>query len=284
MAYTRAYEEYEVSPEMRRMYSQIKANFDIPFVPTLFKVLAHCPAYLDVMWRDLGHVAASKEFHAATVGFEEFIRSEAIRGGWQFSEQERVLATQGIARADMPVIGGLVGVFVRALPRLALFSRLMQRGYSGGQRGRVSDAKHSPALSRMVTVHVPSERDASLRVWLIYSDIKRTTGAKNVMSMFRMLAPYPTYLGSVWVDAKKVLANREFQRSRDQLIQRSIGLLNGLPVRDHRHLARDISERDWRDIEETVDGYAKLLPQLALLSAVWLRSFAVYRGKYAAAS
>jgi hypothetical protein len=136
----------------------------------------------------------------------------------------------------------------------------------------------------MVTVHVPSERDASLRVWLIYSDIKRTTGAKNVMSMFRMLAPYPTYLGSVWVDAKKVLANREFQRSRDQLIQRSIGLLNGLPVRDHRHLARDISERDWRDIEETVDGYAKLLPQLALLSAVWLRFFAVYRGKYAAAS
>jgi hypothetical protein len=236
------------------------------------------------MWRDLAQVAASKEFHAATLGFEEFIRSEAIRGGWQFSQQERVLATQRIAPADMPVIGGVVGVFVRALPRLALFARLMQRGYSGGQRGRVTDAKSSPALSRMVTVHVPNERDASLRVWLIYSDIKRTTGAKNVMSMFRVLAPYPTYLGSVWVDAKKVLAEPEFLRARDQVTKRSLGLLSGLPVRDHRDHAREISERDWREIEDTVDGYVRLLPQVALLSNVWLRSFAVYRGRYTVAS
>jgi len=283
MSLTRAFEEQEVGPDLRRIYLEARTALDLPFTPTLFKVAAGVPEYLKLMWSDLGPVARSKEFHAAAKALGEFVRSDAVRGGWRFADQTRALAGERFSRPDINVLAEVPPIFTRTLCQMALFSRLMQRGYSGGQRGRVTDAKQSPALSRMVTVHVPSERDASLRVWLIYSDIKRTTGAKNVMSMFRMLAPYPTYLGSVWVDAKKVLANREFQRSREQLVQRSIGLLNGLPVRDHRHLARDISERDWRDIEETVDNFARLLPQFALLSAVWLRSFAVYRGKYAAA-
>ena len=72
-------------------------------------------------------------------------------------------------------------LFARTADGMVLFSRLMQRGFSGGQKGRVSSAKNSPALSRLVTLHIPGEKEASLRTWMIYGDIKRTTGAKNVL-------------------------------------------------------------------------------------------------------
>jgi Halocarboxylic acid dehydrogenase DehI len=274
MALQRVFEEHEVGPDIRRIYSEIRANFDIPFVPTIFKVLAGEPDYFRQMWRDLGPVAASREFHQSASALDEYIRSEAISGGWRFGDQERTLAEQKVSTTDMPVLGGVIGVFARSLPRMAIFSRLMQMGYSGGQQGRISTGKTYPALSRLISLHIPAEREASLRVWLIYSDIRRNTGAKHITSMYRALSPFPAYLASSWMDSKKLLKNRDFQSAKDGVSRRTQALSIGLPVGDHRMLIRGLSPQRWRDIEHTTDGFVRSFPQLALLAWVWRRSFA----------
>jgi len=46
-----------------------------------------------------------------------------------------------------------------------------------------------------------------------------------------------------------------------------------MPVKDHRSLLKDFDPAQWREIEETVDGFARLLPQFVLLTSVWQRSF-----------
>lgn len=275
MSLNRVFEEHEVSPELRNIYREIRAAFDLPYVPTIFKAVAGCPEYLRTMWRDLESVASSREFQAAAVALDEYVRSEVVAGGWKFGDQERVLAAQKISTGDMAVLAGVVGVFTRALPRLVLFSRLMQRGFSGGQKGRVTPGKQHPALSRLVTLHIPPESEAGMRAWLLFNDIKRTTGSKYVPSAFRALLPFPGYLASVWMDAKKVFGNKEFLRARDEVARRSIGLLAGLPVHDHRQLVQHISAAEWREVEEAVDSFARLLPQFALLISVWQRSFAL---------
>lgn len=275
MPLTRAFEEHEVDPEIRKIYGEVRAAFDIPFVPTIFKLAAGCPEYLKTMWHDLERVASSREFQNAALSLDEFIRSEVVSGGWRFGDQERALASQKISTADMAVLAGVVGIFVRAMPRMVLFTRLMQRGYSGGQKGRVSAGKQQPALSRLVTLHVPAESEAGIRAWLIFGDIKRTTKINHVPSPFRVLQPFPGYLGSVWMDSKKVFGNREFLVARDEVVRRSMGLISGMPVNDHRELGRAISLENWREVEESVDGFARLLPQMAVLVSVWQRSFAL---------
>ncbi|HUO61725.1 MAG TPA: halocarboxylic acid dehydrogenase DehI family protein [Candidatus Acidoferrales bacterium] len=271
----RIYEEEDVGPEMRRLYGDVRAAFDLPFVPTLFKVLAGAPDYLKLMWRDVAPVASSREFHSAVLAFDEVVRSAAIGGGWSFRNQERVMAEQKIALSDMPVLAGVVGVFARELPSIVLFSRLIQRGYGGGQPGRVSSAKQAPALSRLMTLHVSSDHDSSLRVWLLYSEIRRALGTRNVPGVFRALAPFPGYLASAWLEAKRLFDDEGFMTARDNLVRRAAMLISGLPVQDHRQLAKNISQEQWRVIEQTVDSYAHISPQLALLCAVWRRSFAL---------
>lgn len=274
MALTRAFEEHEVPPELKRIYLEIRTGFDLPFVPTVFKLLAARPEYLKLVWSDLGQVARSKEFHVAARALEEFVRSLAIKGGWQFCDQEKVLAAQKFSLDDIQAMASLPPIFTRTLCQMAIFTRLMQRGYAGGQRGRVSEARLASALSRMLSLNVPNERDSGLRVWLIYSDIKKTTNARTVLSMFRLLSPFPGYLASVWLDSKKALADPSFLQARDSLAKRVTALLVGLPVKDHRGAGKALTTADWSEIEETVDGFARLLPQFALLSAVWQRSFA----------
>ena len=275
MSLTRTFEDNEVGPEVERVFADIRAGFDLPFVPTPFRVLAGIPEYLRLMWNDLGHVAASREFRSAVVALQEFVRSEAITGGWCFAGQERVLAEQKISSEDTLVLSGVVGVFNRALPALALFLRLMQLGYSGGTGGRVTPAKLSPALSRLITLNVPNEREASLRVWLLYGDIKRTTGEKQVLDLFRVLSPFPGYLASAWMDTKRLLKDRGFQNAREEVARRAASCVTDIPVHDHRKLARQISAEQWSEIEETVDSYVRILPLYALLTATWRRSFAV---------
>ena len=273
MALNRAYEEHEVPPEIRRMYASIRTGFDLPFVPTVFKLSAGIPQYLKLVWKDLESVASSREFETAARAFQEVAHSAAISGGWTFSDQPAILAADKFSNADIRVIGGIVGLFARATAQMALFSRLMQRGYSGGQKGRVTNVKQVAAMSQMVRVHVPNEREAGLRVWLIYSDIKKTTGAKSVLSLYRALSPYPSYLASAWMDSKRLLVDPSFVSAREELNRRARALLAGMPVRDHRAMLKDLDAAQWREIEETVDGFARLLPQFTLLTSVWQRSF-----------
>jgi hypothetical protein len=273
MAFTRAYEEHEVTPEIRRMYASIRTGFDLPFVPTVLKLSAGIPEYLKIVWKDLESVVCSREFEAAANAFQEIAHSSAISGGWTFSDQPSILAAEKFSNADIRVIGGIIGLFARATAQVGLFTRLMQRGYSGGQKGRVTRSKQVSALSQMVRIHVPNEREAALRVWLTYSDIKKTTDAKNVLSLYRVLSPYPAYLASAWLDSKRLLADPSFISAHTELNRRARALLTGLPVRDHRALLKDLDPAQWREIEETVDGFARLLPQFTLLTAVWQRSF-----------
>jgi len=279
MPFTRIYEEHEVSADLKRLYADIRSSFDLAFVPTIFKALAHSPDYLKLMWDDLGPVARSREFLAAATALDEYVRSLTVRGGWVFHDQQRILASQRFSESDVATLGTVVATFARALPRLVLFSRLMQRGYSGGQTGRSSSSKQAAALSRIVQLNVPNESDAGLRVWLIYSDFKRTTGAQNVPSVFRVLAPFPGYLASVWVDTKKLLKDPAFLRARDDLNRRVLGLLVGLPAHDHRAASRKISPDAWSEIEQTVDSFTRQLQPMTLAVAAWQRSFPQFTGR-----
>lgn len=105
---------------------------------------------------------------------------------------------------------------------------------------------------------------------------------RNVVSMYRVLSPFPAYLASVWMDSKKVIADAAFRRARDEVSKRTLALTTGLPVRDHRAAGRQISPEQWREIEETVDSYTRVSPQFSLLAAIWQRSFG-RRGQIVAA-
>lgn len=283
MALIRVLEEYEVSADVRRIYDDVRTSFNIPFVPAIFKLAANVPPYLTAVWDDLAPVVRSKEFHAAAQALDEYLHSQVMRAGWHFHDQQEALAAHRFSRNDVELLGLTISTFAHSMPRLALFLRLMQRGYSGGQPGRVSAAKQASATSRLMSLHIPSEREAALRVWLIYADIRRQGGVRHIPAFFRILAPYPGYLASVWGDTKKVFNDAGFRPARDEVAQRMAGYLRGLPVRDHRAAVKRVAPQEWRDIEESVDGMVRGTPQFCLAVAVWRRSFPLFTGRFAAA-
>src|SRR5437588_10785660 len=115
MAITRAYEEHEVTPELRRLYCNVRTSFDLPFVPTLFKLMAGIPEYMRKVWDDLGPLCRSKEFQAAARAFQELAHSTAVSGAWTFPDQTNALAAENFSNADMLVVGELVRLSQRTI-------------------------------------------------------------------------------------------------------------------------------------------------------------------------
>lgn len=50
MATVKLIDEMEASAGVEKIYSEIKQAFGVPFVPNLFKAMAHHPAYLETSW------------------------------------------------------------------------------------------------------------------------------------------------------------------------------------------------------------------------------------------
>ena len=272
MAFTRAWEENDVSRDVKRIFLDARSALNLPYLPTLFKLLANSPDYLKEAWNDLAPVVRSKEFHAAGLALEEYIYSVVVTAGWRFTEQRRELQDQRFSNEDTIFIADALAIFAHGLPQVLLLARLLQAGYSGGQSGRISHVKQTSMISQALKIHVPNEREAGLRSWLIYNDIKKTTGSRSVMSVLRFISSYPGYLTSVWMDWKKTLKNPAVLRAKEEVSRRSAGLITGLPVGDHRASGK-IKPEQWREIEETIDGFVRMLPLFALVTAVWRKSF-----------
>ena len=272
MAFTRAWEENDVSRDIKRILMDARSALNLPYIPTLFKILANSPDYLKVAWDDLAPVVRSNEFHAAGLALEEYIYSLVVASGWRFNEQRRELHDQRFSSEDTIFIADALAIFAHGLPQMLLLARRLQTGYSGGQGGRISHVKQTSMIAQSLRIHVPNEREAGLRSWLIYNDIKKTTGSRSVLSVLRFISPYPGYLASVWMDWKKTLKNPAVQRAKEEVGRRSAGLITGLPVGDHRASGK-IKPEHWREIEETVDGFVRMLPLFALVTAVWRKSF-----------
>jgi len=272
MAFTRAWEENDVSRDVKRIFIDARSALNLPYLPTLFKILANSPDYLKMAWEDLAPVARSKEFHSAGLALEEYIYSIVVAAGWKFNEQRRELRDQRFSNEDTIFIADALAIFAHGLPQMLLLSRLLQAGYSGGQRGKVSHSKQTSMIAQALKIHVPNEREAGLRSWLIFNDIKKTMGSKSVPSVLRFISPYPGYLASVWLDWKKVWKNPTVQRAQEEVSRRSAGLITGLPVGDHRASSK-VRPEQWREIEESVDGFVRMLPLFALVTAVWRKSF-----------
>lgn len=260
----------------RRVVEEARAALDLPFIPTIFEVLAGQPDYLKAVWSDLGAVLCSREFHSAAKALTEQIGLAAIEGGWRFSDQLQLLSEQNLSGTELALFSGIAGTFARELPQSLLVARLLQRGFSGGQRGAVTDGSGSSALSQLIEFHVPPPRSGGLRVWLIYTDIRRHTGVAHVPGVYRMLSPFPGYLASIWLETKRLLAQAEVASAIEALAQRSAALVYGLPVEDHRRIASKVRPEQWRAIEETVDCYVRTLPLFSLMTTVWHRSFPAF--------
>lgn len=70
----------------------------------------------------------------------------------------------------------------------------------------------------MLRVHPVPEQEATGEIRELFADIKQLVGSESVPVIFQYLAAFPDYLSFLWQQARRNLANRQFQQQSEEII------------------------------------------------------------------
>ncbi len=111
MATVKLVEESQASPEVRLVYQDIKKTFGLPFVPNLFRAMAHNPAYLEATWNRVKVVMGQGKLDRKTKEMIAVAVSAANNCEYCVNAHTAALKSLGVTDAELVELMAVVDLF-----------------------------------------------------------------------------------------------------------------------------------------------------------------------------
>lgn len=111
MATVKLVEESDASPEVRLVYQDIKKTFGLPFVPNLFRAMAHNPAYLEATWNRVKVVMGQGNLDRKTKEMIAVAVSAANNCEYCVNAHTAALKSLGVTDAELVELMAVVDLF-----------------------------------------------------------------------------------------------------------------------------------------------------------------------------
>ncbi len=94
-------EEQDANDQVRKVYSDIKRFFGLPFVPNLFKAMGHHPAYLEATWARVKVIMGSGKLERKTK--EMIAVAVSATNGCDYCVNAHTAALKGMGLGDAEI-------------------------------------------------------------------------------------------------------------------------------------------------------------------------------------
>lgn len=111
MATVKYIEEAMASVEVKKVYSEIKQVFGLPFVPNLFKVMANHPAYLEASWARIKVVMGPGKLDRKTKEIIALAVSATNNCTYCINAHTATLRNLGLGDAELTELMAVVDLF-----------------------------------------------------------------------------------------------------------------------------------------------------------------------------
>jgi hypothetical protein len=213
-------DEDELTPQVRKIFEDLRSTLRVPLVNYLFRALARYPAFLEEAWF---HVRP----HLRTRAFEleaDRLRAEALLE--PVPEGSGLLAA---AEDDLPQLRSFTETIYYVLPKLLLIASALEACLpretdeappEGGAEGFHGGAGLLPLGVAEGTVALPmvSPGEAPEEVRGVFEEIKRRHHHPGVATYYRALGNWPRFLSQVWSEVKPIVDSPPFLERRQRLI------------------------------------------------------------------
>ena len=237
-------EEHEATGRVAAVYGQILTS--MPFVPSLFKSLATCPAYLVLAWDQASHALADAAFTDAAASLATSAKDVV-------DPPTDPAARQGLAR------------FVEPIGRMLLLSTGLLEALEGGVQGPAASPATPPREPVEPSGGVPSQWD--VETWDVYGEIRSALDTPMINSIWRSLAG-SGLLSDTWralapqVEASRPHADRFQQRAVEWSREYAWPVVAGPDALEAAGVLDALPGQ-----ASILDAYVKTLPRLLVLAA-----------------
>jgi Halocarboxylic acid dehydrogenase DehI len=262
----------EADPYVRLIYEDIRNTLRVPFVNTIFRVLANYPTYLSFVWSQLGPYLRKRAMeHAA---------DELRTGNMLGPLLEEV---QAPAPANWAELGDLERIrpFTDAMHYVAPKLLLVATAFDDELLDR--DASDTPDRSDegasiplgwipigpaegMISLPLIAPHQATAQVQTLFAAITRRHGHPLVATYYRALANWPPFLRVVWDYLEPLVGSAAYARHKEDVINRALHVVRRLSrPRMGTVAAFGVTEAELADIRAILAVFRlRLIPDLLL--------------------
>jgi hypothetical protein len=261
----------EADPYVRLIYEDIRNTLRVPFVNTIFRVLANYPTYLSFVWSQLGPYLRKRSMERA---------ADELRAGNALGP---LLEEVGAAPANWTELGDLERIrpFTDAMhyvaPKLLLVAtafddELLDHDASDAP-DRAQEGTGVPLgwipigpAEGMISLPLIAPHEAPGRVQALFEAITRRHGHPLVATYYRALANWPPFLRVVWDYLEPIVGSAAYARHKEDVIDRALHVVRRLSLpRTGTAAAFGVTEADLADIRAILAVFRlRLIPDLLL--------------------
>jgi hypothetical protein len=208
---------------VKEVYRDLKESLRTSVVNVLFQAYAANPRFLDYTWRRLRPSMLAPPFIEQARRIAD-VADRSIEG-WPISDHAAILHSRNYGDNDLRKLREIVQLFHGINPKLLIITNAVRVALSGEPIGGVG-VPHPQKLVdrdklvrdlRGLMVTLVEEREAPLRVRMIYEDIQRATGLPFVNTDYRAMGSYPDWLEVFWGDCKPLMQDPRYREATARL-------------------------------------------------------------------
>lgn len=202
------------SPEVARLYEDIRDTLRVPIVNFLFRVLANRPEYLEHTWSALRPGLRTELFEGAA----DTLRQAALAGE-PASLPERGSWSEW---PDGTRLRRFTETIHYVLPKLLLIATAMRQGRLRPSAEALASAAIEPGpheTSESIEMLDPAR--ATGKVECLFARIRERHGHPGVASYFRALGHWPDFLAAAWQRLEPRVQTQDWRADREDLVRRA---------------------------------------------------------------
>ena len=262
----------EADPYVRLIYEDIRNTLRVPFVNTIFRVLATYPTYLSFVWSQLGPYLRKRSMERAA---DELRTGSAL--GPLLEEVGAPVPPGWATLGDLERIRPFTDAMHYVAPKLLLVAtafddELLDHDASDADDRADEDTgvplgwiPIGPAEG-MISLPLLAPREATVRVQTLFEAITRRHGHPLVATYYRALATWPPFLKVVWDYLEPLVSSAAYARHKEDVINRALHVVRRLSLpRTGTATAFGVSEAELADIRAILAVFRlRLIPDLLL--------------------
>jgi hypothetical protein len=216
------------SGRVLEVYRDVQQVFGVPHISSFFQFLGTYPRFLDHYWSAVRPIADTEAFFACA----QRLRADAyarVRAQFEIPDLKAEVSRQRFSPGACEELRDCINFFCHSVPMSLLLSSTLSKAFEG-PAGSASVARTpAPAQKPHRRIVMVEEDSTGPAVKAIFADIRATTGADVIHTVYRAFGRWPDFLQSYWTVNKPITVSELFQKSENSLREDAIQITAALP-------------------------------------------------------
>jgi hypothetical protein len=210
------------------VYHDVQRVFGVPHVSSFFQFLGNYPRFLDRYWSAVRPIAQTQAFFSCA----QRLRADAyfrIRTDFEIPDLKAEVNRQKFSPGACEELRDCINFFCYSVPMSLLLAAFLSESFETSAGNAAIPLTPAPAPKPHRRIVMVEEDSASPAVNAIFADIRHSTEADVVHTVYRAFARWPDFLSSYWNAVKPIAISEHFLQGESAVREEALHITKELP-------------------------------------------------------